>query len=219
MCGRYSLTKPIKTIQEHFMAKLIFSDHSARYNIAPSQTVPVVVAAEDGLEIRPLRWGLIPHWSKDEKMGQRLINARAETVDEKPSFRDAFRHKRCLVPADGFFEWQAQDKEKVPQYITRKDRALMAFAGLWSEWKSADQTLNTFTIITTQANRELLSVHHRMPVIIAPESYTIWTSANSGRDLLKNLLQPFPEGLLEHFPISKKINSPKNDSEDCLAPL
>ncbi len=218
MCGRYSLTKPIKTLQEHFMAKVIFSDHAARYNIAPSQTVPIVVASQDGLEIRPLRWGLVPHWSKDEKMGQRLINARAETVHEKPSFRDAFRSKRCLVPADGFFEWQVQNGGKIPQYITRTDRNLMAFAGLWSEWKGNSKTLNTFTIITTQANRQLEPVHHRMPVILSPESYETWTSNASKPDILKNLLKPLPEGILEYFPVSKTVNSPKNDSEDCLVP-
>ena len=151
-------------------------------------------------------------------MGQRLINARSETVHEKPSFRDAFRRNRCLVPADGFIEWQEQNGGKAPQYITRKDRNLMAFAGIWSEWKSAEQTLSTFAIITTQANREIQSVHHRMPVIIPPDSYATWVSDNSSPDILKNLLQPFPEGSLEFFTVSKKINSPKNDSADCLAP-
>jgi len=214
MCGRYSLTKPIKTLKEHFQAIAVEMDHDKRYNIAPSQSVPIVVAGEQGREIHAMRWGLIPSWAKDPALGNKLINARAETVHEKPSFRSSFRKRRCLVPTDGFYEWQVRDKGKVPQYIQLRTGGLFAFAGLWSEWDSGKEILQTFTIITTAANRELESIHQRMPVILMPQDYDGWL-ATSPQDP-KNLLKPLEEGLLEHYEISKTVNSPKNDNEECI---
>lgn len=218
MCGRYSLTKPIKTLKDHFRAIAVAMDHESRYNIAPSQSVPVVLAGEQERELHALRWGLIPSWAKDPALGNRLINARAETVHEKPSFRSSFRKRRCLVPADGFYEWQVRDKEKVPQYIRLHNGGLLAFAGLWSEWDSGKETLRTFTIITTTANRELESVHHRMPVILLPDQYDDWLAPESSPEHLKQMLKPLANGLLDHYAISKTVNSPKNDSEDCIRP-
>jgi putative SOS response-associated peptidase YedK len=217
MCGRYSLTKPIKTLKEHFQAIAVEMDHDARYNIAPSQSAPIVITGEQGSEIHALRWGLIPSWAKDPSLGNRMINARAETVHEKPSFRSSLKKRRCLVPVDGFYEWQVRDKEKIPQYIRLRTGGLFAFAGLWSEWDSGTEILRTFTIITTSANRDLESVHHRMPVILHPEHYQDWMASSSDNYL--KLLKPLDEGLLDHYAISKTVNSPKNDSEECIAPV
>lgn len=217
MCGRYSLTKPIKTLKEHFQAIALEMDHDKRYNIAPSQSVPIVVAGEQEREIHAMRWGLIPSWAKDPALGNRLINARAETVHEKPSFRSSLKKQRCLVPADGFYEWQTRDKGKVPQYIRLRTGGLFAFAGLWSEWDSGTEIMRTFTIITTGANQELESVHHRMPVILRPKDYDDWLTTSQHNP--GTLLKPLEEGFLDHYEISKTVNSPKNDSEECILPV
>jgi len=216
MCGRYSLTKPIKTIKEHFQAMTVFLDHSPRYNIAPSQTAPVVIQGDQDLELHGMRWGLIPSWAKEAKIGHRMINARSETVDQKPSFRSSFKQRRCLIPTDGFFEWRVHENDKRPQYIHLNSDGLFAFAGLWSEWNEGEKILQTFTILTTQANRQLKPIHERMPVILSEDTYLSWLDRQSSPDLLKTLLLPYPEGLLTHHEISKKINSPKNDTPDCL---
>lgn len=217
MCGRYTLTKPIKTLKEHFQAIAVAMEHDKRYNIAPSQAVPIVIAGKRKREIHTMRWGLIPSWSKDPALGNRLINARAETVHEKPSFKSSFKNRRCLVPADGFYEWQTREEGKFPQYIRLRTGELFAFAGLWSEWDSGEEILQTFTIITTRANRELASLHHRMPVILSPGEYDRWLDGSASD--LHRLLRPLEEGLLEHYEISKTVNSPKNDSEACIQPL
>ena len=217
MCGRYSLSKPIKTLKDHFQAIALEMDHDKRYNIAPSQSVPVVISGEQASEIHAMRWGLIPSWSKDPTLGNRLINARAETVQEKPSFKSSLKNQRCLIPADGFYEWQAHGKMRVPRYIRLRTGGLFAFAGLWSEWDSGTEILQTFTIITTAANRDLESVHHRMPVILMPGDYNEWLTVSPPNP--GSLLKPLEEGLLEHYEISKTVNSPKNDSEECLRPL
>ena len=219
MCGRYSLTQPIKTLKEHFQAIAVELEHDARYNIAPSQSVPIVIAGEQGREIHALRWGLVPSWSKNPDMGHRLINARSETVADKPSFRSSFKKRRCLVPTDGFYEWQVGDEGKIPQYIRMRTGGMFAFAGLWSEWDSGQEILRTFTIITTGANHDLESVHHRMPVILMPDQYDAWLLPKTSPEELKKLMNPLEEGLLDHYKISKTVNSPKNDSEECLAPL
>lgn len=219
MCGRYSLTQPIKTLKEHFKAIAVALEHDARYNIAPSQPVPIVLNGEQEREIHTLRWGLIPSWSKDPAMGNRLINARAETVHEKPSFRSSFKKRRCLVPADGFYEWQVRGEGKIPNYIRMRTGGLFAFAGLWSEWDSGKEILRTFTIITTSANRNLESIHHRMPVILLPDQYDDWTASETSADHLRELLKPLGEGLLDHYEISKTVNSPKNDNAECIQPV
>ena len=217
MCGRYSLTKPIKTLKEHFQAIAVEMDHDRRYNIAPSQSVPIVLTGNEGRELHAMRWGLIPSWAKDAAIGNRLINARAETVHEKPSFRSSLKKKRCLVPADGFYEWQAREQGKFPQYIRMRSGELFAFAGLWSEWDSGQEIMQTFTIITTAANRDIESIHHRMPVILMPTDYDRWLSPSS--EEYQSLLKPLKEGLLDHYEITKTVNSPKNDSEECILPF
>ena len=217
MCGRYSLTKPIKTLKDHFRAIAAEMDYNKRYNIAPSQSVPVVVHGEQQPEIHAMRWGLVPSWAKDPALGNRLINARAETLHEKPSFKPSLRNQRCLIPADGFYEWQTGGKVKVPKYIRLLKGGLFAFAGLWSEWDSGSEILQTFTIITTAANQDLKPIHHRMPVILMPQDYQEWLDAS--QPYPRNLLRPLNEGLLEHYEVSRTVNSPNNDSEECLQPI
>ncbi len=218
MCGRFSLTKPIKTIQEHFKIEKISLEFKSRFNIAPTQNIPIVVSTQENRQLTLMRWGLIPSWAKEEKIGNRMINARAETVEEKPSFKSSFKSKRCLVPTDGFIEWKSNGDKKVPQYIQMASHDLFAFAGLWSEWNQGSTKLKTFTIITTEANTALKSIHHRMPVIIPPEEYSNWLTPTTSSETLKELLKPYTDEL-EFFPISNLINSPKNDSMECLLPL
>jgi putative SOS response-associated peptidase YedK len=217
MCGRYSQTKSIKTLKEHFQAIAEEMDYNQRYNIAPSQSVPIVIAGEQKREIHTMRWGLIPSWAKDSALGNKLINARAETVHEKPSFKSSLKQRRCLVPTDGFYEWQVRDQGKAPQYIRLRTGGLFAFAGLWSEWDSGKEILQTFSIITTSANRDLESIHHRMPVILMPQDYENWLAPSS--KAFHSLMKPLGEGLLDHYEVSKTVNFPKNDSEECTRPL
>jgi putative SOS response-associated peptidase YedK len=216
MCGRYTLTKPAKSIQSHFGQIEFKFDHKERYNIAPTQECPVVVVREGHRELMPLRWGLVPPWARDETMASKMINARAETIQEKPSFRQSFKNKRCLVPADGFIEWGKTQSGKQPYYFTRRDNELFAFAGIWSEWKKDGVSLWTFSIITTDCNSLVQPIHHRMPVILAPGDYETWLNAASNAKTLQSLLAPFPANLMEKIAVSQEINSVKNDRMECL---
>ncbi|GJL77733.1 MAG: DUF159 family protein [Nitrospinaceae bacterium] len=191
-------------------------DHKARYNIAPTQKCPVVTVQEENRELAAMHWGLIPSWAKDDKMASRLINARAETVHEKPSFKESFKTKRCLVPADGFIEWKKNESGKQPHYFTLRDEALFAFAGIWSEWKKDGGSLRTFSIITTDCNSLVQPIHHRMPVILAPGDYKVWLAPASDLKTLQSLLAPFPADLMKRVAVSPEINSPKNDRMECL---
>lgn len=212
MCGRYTLTKSIKAIESHFKPVRISLKHFPSYNIAPSQNSAVIIQSLDQLHLTDMKWGLVPSWSKDSKMGNKLINARSETIHEKPSFRESFKNRRCLIPTDGFIEW----KEKKPHYIRIKNQALFAFAGLWSTWDSGDEPLKTFTIVTTEANKTLLPLHSRMPVILHPDDYQSWLTGE--RDSLSSLFSGSLENELEYFEISIGINSPKNNNASLLNP-
>lgn len=218
MCGRYTLTKPGKTLQAHFAFMEPKFGHKERYNIAPTQEAPVVIRQESKLELHSLRWGLVPAWAKDETLGSRMINARAETIQEKPSFKEPFKTKRCLVPADGFIEWENTKGGKKPHYFTLQNNALFAFAGIWSEWKKNGGWLRTFSIITTDCNALVHPIHHRMPVLLAPENYNTWLDTSTETATLKSLLTPFPADSMERIAISKEINSAKNDRAECLQP-
>ena len=191
MCGRYTLAKPFKAIVTHFNVKASQLDFKERFNIAPSQTVPTIIQKDDERQVCALRWGLIPHWARDELIGMKTINARSETIDEKPSFRDSFRSKRCLVPADGFIEWARKTKDNTPQYINLKSNELFGMAGLWSEWRGKEESIQTFSIATTEANDLIGKVHHRMPVILNPENYSDWLNPKATLSELKSLLVPF----------------------------
>ena len=216
MCGRYTLTKPLKNIVIHYNPVNVKTRHEPRYNIAPSQTVPVVTAVNGALELGSMRWGLIPSWSKDKNKGSGLINARAETVHQKPSFRSSFKTKRCLVPADGYIEWEKTIKGKIPHYIYLPSNDIFSFAGIWSEFQGEKDRVCTFSIITTEASPEIHSLHPRMPVILPPDQYQKWLSADTDIEELKSVLGSIMASPLEIREISRKINSPQNDFQECL---
>jgi putative SOS response-associated peptidase YedK len=222
MCGRFTLFEPDKILSREFGVSG-FPALSPRYNIAPSQPVAAVRAARAGTgrELALLRWGLIPSWSKDPAIGNRLINARAETAREKPSFRNAFRRHRCLIPTNGFYEWQRQERGKQPYFVRRRDGRLFAFAGLWDRWESPDRSvIETCTILTTAANAVLAPIHDRMPLILPPAEYARWLDpALLDTDSLASLLVPFPPEEMLALPVSPRVNTPTVDDEKCIAPL
>lgn len=210
MCGRFTLTSDIKEMQQRFGAIAKFEHHPA-YNIAPSRDIPVVREGASGREIVPCRWGLVPHWSKPDST-YKAINARAETLAKKPFFRDAYRKRRCLIPANGFYEWKRENRHKQPYYFHLRDEELMAFAGLWEYWEGKDEHLETCTIITTDANEIMKPVHDRMPVIIAPDNYGDWLETGGEAHLA-----PY-EGDMTCYPVGTYVNNPKNDGRDLIEP-
>ena len=223
MCGRYSLTSPPEAVRRLF-GLTTTPNFPARYNIAPTQSVPVVrrVGAESGAacELAMLRWGLVPSWASELSIGAKMINARAETVSEKPAFRAAFRQRRCLVPADGFYEWRVEGKAKQPMRITLDDGGLFAFAGLWERWiKGPEGPLETFTIITTEASSSIVDIHERMPVMLAKDDHASWLDPRARADDLKGLLRPFPPERLKAVAVSTRVNNVRHDDPACLEPL
>jgi putative SOS response-associated peptidase YedK len=220
MCGRYLLISPVEAMRRLFDVGG-FLNLPPRYNIAPTQEAPVVRLERDGgRELVPLRWGLIPSWVKDPSIGNRLINARGDTVADKPAFRTAFQQRRCLVPADGFYEWQARPDGKQPYRIGLADDGLFAFAGLWEWWKSPEgESLETYTIITTDANDLLRPIHGRMPVIIDEGDHARWLDPKTAPADAKALLKPFPSERMRAVPVSRRVNNVRNDDPDCIAPL
>ncbi|KQU58640.1 hypothetical protein ASG66_16600 [Bacillus sp. Leaf406] len=219
MCGRFSLIESVHELQQQFEFDLS-ADLQPRFNIAPSQEVFSIIS--DGKKRRggTLRWGLIPHWAKEAKIGYKMINARAEGIEKKPSFREPFRKKRCLIIADGFYEWKKVDDRKQPYRFIMKDGKPFAFAGLWETWKKGDAPLHTCTIITTTPNAVTEDVHDRMPVILKRRDYARWLDpSNQAVDELKSLLVPYPAEEMELYAVSELVNSPKNDVADVLSPL
>ena len=224
MCGRFSQFHSWQEVHAYLNIFGAARNLPARYNIAPSQGILAVRAAADGgdgaREAAVLRWGLVPSWAKDPAIGNRMINARAETIAEKPSFRAAFRRRRCLSPADGFYEWQKLDGAKQPHHISATDGATLAFAGLWEHWRdSAGTVIESCTIITTEANARLRPLHHRMPVILEPAHHEFWLqAAETAVDMLHPLLAPCPADRLVARPVSKHVNDPRHDDPSCLDP-
>lgn len=221
MCGRFTLTVDPADLQEAFPEYHFPNQHAPRFNIAPTQ--PVLAILNDGLQTAVFSlWGLIPSWAKDSVIGARLINARAETLAEKPAFRTAFKYRRCLIPADGFYEWktEADTKRKTPYFIHLQDHKPFAFAGLWETWNSPDgEQLHSCTIITTQPNELMAKIHNRMPVILHPEHYAQWLDPTPTRTQgLVSLLQSFPAGEMNAYPVSTLVNSPFNDRAECVLP-
>lgn len=221
MCGRYTLHTPADTISRAFGVPE-FSQTRLRFNIAPSQFV-AAVRQKPGTHTRELvmlKWGLVPFWANDLKIGNRLANARAETVAEKPSFRHAFKSQRCLVVADGFYEWQQTDGRKQPYYVTLKDGGPFGMAGLWERWGEGETAIESCTIITTDANSLMQSIHDRMPVIVSPEKYRLWLDpAEHDQHVLSGILQPYGAAEMEAFPVSTLVNNPKRESPDCIEPI
>jgi len=217
MCGRYSFALEDELIWERFRVRVRTAIYKARYNCAPGQDL-AVISNEDLSLLSFFRWGLIPYWSKDPAIGNRLINAKAETITEKPSFRNAFRNRRCLVPSDGFYEW-TKGKEKTPYRIQMSDGSPFAMAGIWDRWVSPDGAIiQSFAIITTRSNEKIAAIHDRMPVILPVEDESRWIGQNSEEDLL-NLLKPYPAEKMITYPVSTLVNSPKNDGPEILKPV
>ncbi|MEO0406135.1 MAG: SOS response-associated peptidase [Cyanobacteria bacterium P01_A01_bin.135] len=218
MCGRFTLRASGEAIAAAFDLNEV-PDVEPRYNIAPSQSVLAVTTSDR--QTRYLRWGLVPHWAKDIKIGYRLINARAETAAEKPSFRQAFRRRRCLVLADGFYEWQRPTTDrKQPFYFYQPHQPPFGFAGLWETWQDPDnQPLQSCTLLTGPANDDVASVHHRMPIILAPEAYDLWLDAETPVPALQKFLSEYQAQPLLAHPVSTAVNSPRQDSPELTAPL
>ncbi|HEV7668702.1 MAG TPA: SOS response-associated peptidase [Thermoanaerobaculia bacterium] len=226
MCGRYTLTTPPELIADLFEVDGV-PMLPPRWNVAPTQEAAVVRVPKPGEKRRLdlLRWGLVPGWADDPSIGNRLINARAETVAEKPSFKRSLQKQRCLVLADGFYEWRKEGKLKQPIWIHRTDGRPFAFAGLWASWrpKGAPREvppLETFTILTTTPNELMKPIHDRMPVIVAPEDYGLWLDpAVVEPERVAPLLRPAPESGFETREVSRGVNSPAHDAPDCIAPI
>ena len=222
MCGRFTLTADPSELKDAFPDITIPTEITARYNIAPSQPIAVIPnTGENKLDF--FVWGLIPFWAKDPKIGNRMINARSETLAEKPSFKNAYRRRRCLIPANGFYEWRKVpgSKVKIPTYIRLISGKPFAFAGLWENWNSPNGSqILSCTIITTQPNDLVERIHNRMPVILPQEAYTRWlTPSELPPTALNDLLVPYPADEMEAFPVSRTVNSPSNDSPACIQPV
>jgi putative SOS response-associated peptidase YedK len=222
MCGRFTLTADPADLQEAFYwVDFGNADFSPRYNIAPNQ--PLAVVPNNGLnKLDFFTWGLVPFWAKDPSIGNRMINARSETLAEKPSFKNAFKRRRCLILADGFYEWQKVPgaTTKIPIYIRMKDGKPFAFAGLWENWNSPDGSqILSGTIITTEPNALVAPIHNRMPVILPESAYEQWLKPGEvDPHELSPLLRPFETEKMEAFPVSRLVNNPKNDTADCILP-
>jgi putative SOS response-associated peptidase YedK len=220
MCGRFAQRTPAKRLAKEFQVSEM-PEIELRYNIAPTQDILNIRRTDGGREAALLKWGLVPSWAKDVSIGAKLINARSETITEKPSFREAFKRRRCIIPSDGFYEWQRSGGRKQPYFFLMRDEHLFGFAGLWEKWRDADgHVLETCTILTTEANEVLEPVHDRMPVILHPADYELWLGGDARElDLVKELLRPYPGEEMVGYPVSTSINSPHNQGAELIAPL
>lgn len=222
MCGRFTLHTPTQNLVKLFELVRAASDRP-RYNIAPTQAIAVVrkIPDAEGRELVMLRWGLIPAWSKDAQIGARMINARAETAAEKPAFRAAFKARRCLVPADGFYEWQRAGRQKQPFYFRLRDGTPFALAGLWEEWEApGSEIIESASVLTTEANELVRPIHDRMPVILQREDYERWLDPETrAAETLRGLLRPYPAGEMSASAVSRRVNNARNDDAGCIEPL
>jgi putative SOS response-associated peptidase YedK len=225
VCGRFKLTTPPEALEALFEIRCTLN-LAPRYNIAPTQEAPVIGLTREGQrEIRLFRWGLVPSWAKDAKMAGSMINARSETIQEKPAFRQAFAKRRCLIPVDGFYEWQtgqedeSDGKGKMPVLLTLPNRQCFAFAGLWEGWKDPDGSiLRSFTIITTTATPDLQALHHRMPVILPTDAYGTWLDPDAPAASLRALLRPYQAQEITQTPVADAVNNVRNDDPRCVEP-
>ena len=220
MCGRFTLHTPESQMREAFNL-----EHTEplglnpRYNIAPSQDISIIRDTESGHELTMARWGLIPSWSKESKSKYSTINARIESVAEKPTYRTPFKRQRCLIPADGFYEWKQVAGNKVPHHIRMKDGKVFAFAGLWDHWENEDDSIESCTIIVMPSNEVMKPIHERMPAIIAPAHYDLWLDSRiTDKQEIMQHLNSAPSSLLTAYPVSTWVNSPKNNNERCIQP-
>ncbi|KPB06575.1 SOS response-associated peptidase [Bacillus sp. CHD6a] len=218
MCGRFSLTTELHKLEERFFLENTTNlEYSISYNIAPGQPILAIVKGENQNRAGYLHWGLVPSFAKDKKIGYKMINARAETLQEKVSFRKLLERKRCIIPADGFFEWKNQNGEKKPVRFTKTNQQPFAFAGLWDRWITKDEEMVSCTLITTRPNKLVEDVHNRMPVILKEEHEKDWLSRKElTSSELATMLQPFDADLMRSYEVSSIVNSPKNNGPDCI---
>ncbi len=222
MCGRYRLSRRKQVVEEHFDAVSGEEEWTPRYNIAPTQPVPVIRQNPEThrREILRMRWGLIPSWATDPSIGNKTINARSETIETTPSFRDPFRSQRCLIPADGFYEWKRQGKTKQPYCFEVSEGTVFAFAGLWDRWTDPQgQLIESCTILTTTANPLLADLHDRMPVILQPDDYDSWLDIKPGNPRSRLKLLTHWTGLMRRYPVSTRVNQVQNDDAQCSEPI
>ena len=220
MCGRFAFYTPKEAVANLFEVDCDV-ELEPRYNIAPTQYSPVVRLDNDAQrELVMMRWGLVPFWAKDKTIGNRMINARAETVSEKPAFRSAYKRRRCLVMANGFYEWKRFDDQKIPYFIGMKDEQSFAMAGLWEQWtKGDDGILHTFTILTTSANEFMTGLHHRMPVILAPQNYAAWLGSEEQQAIEPDtLLRPYENEVMRAYAVGKMVNNARNEGPQLIEP-
>ncbi len=216
MCGRYQLSVKGKQISERYNVDVYEDKFVPKYNCAPGQLLPVIANDNPG-EVRFFRWGLIPYWAKDPSIGFKLINARAETIDIKPAFKKPFEKQRCLIPANGFYEWRKENKQ--PYRIAFKDEKIFSMAGIWDVWLDAEErSVYSFAIITVPANNILKDIHTRMPAVLDEKDEWKWLESND-KKVLKNLLKPVADDKMKIYPVSKKVNSAKNEGEELIYPL
>jgi len=217
MCGRFAIGLPPKSLAEHFKLDA-FPDFSQRFNIAPTQDVATVSRGNDNADKAVIRkWGLIPGWAKESKIGAKMINARAESITEKPSFKNPFKSKRCLVPASAFYEWQGKGKNRRPWLISLKNCNIITFAGIFDRWINEDDvTIESFSIITTAANELVKPIHDRMPVILNPERYDAWLDHSTDMATISSFLSPYPADDMERYEVSPLVNNVRNDSPACI---
>lgn len=221
MCGRFTLAEDLPAIAKRFDAEPVVPDWKPRYNIAPAQPALAVVSEEGIRKLINMTFGFIPHWATQKQTGFTMINAKAETIAQKPSFRESFSYRRCLIPADGFYEWLQTDHGKLPYRFTLKKGALFGFAAIWDAWKNPEgKIILTFAIITTDANLLARQLHDRMPVILQQKDESLWLDPNvTLPEKLKSLLVPYPTDEMEMFRVSPIVNSWRNDSPDCVRPI
>lgn len=221
MCGRFVQQSTLETLVDHFAIDVVTCEVAPRFNVAPTQEVLAIVAHEGKRRLGKLRWGLVPHWAKDASGGGRLINARSETAHEKPSFRTAFRRRRCLIPADGFYEWRKRGHgPKQPFFIHRPDREPFAMAGLWEIWRDGENACRSFTILTRTAEGPAAEIHDRMPVILAADAHDRWLDPDLQEpEPLRALLGERYVADLAYHPVSPRVNKPAHDAPDCMEPV
>jgi putative SOS response-associated peptidase YedK len=220
MCGRYLLISPVEAMRRFFDVGGLLN-LPPRYNIAPTQDAPVVRLDKEGRrELIAMRWGLVPLWAKDLSIGARCINARADSVADKAAFRDAFQRRRCLVPTDGFFEWEKKGKVRQPWRIGPVEDGLMALAGVWERWRAPDGgVVRSYAVITTDANELVAPLHDRMPAVIPPEEFSDWLNPDTPPARLRGMLRPFPSERMKAYPVSRRVNDVRNDDPGCIEPF
>lgn len=220
MCGRFTLTAHPQVVRDIFNLANVPGELEPRYNVAPTQPV-AVITNDDPKTLTFHRWGLVPSWSKDIAIGNKLINARAETAHEKPAFRAAFKRRRCIIPADGFYEWQKTSDGKIPHFIHLKGQPVFGFAGLWEIWNSPEgDELRTCTILTTDANETVSKLHNRMPVILHPDDYAEWLQPDEVKvDSLLHLMRPYESEAMALYEVSTMVNRPTVDTPELIQPV